>query len=125
MRKKLIWGEREQGSKHRRVCRTFGLLSPKMFRLDKDQFIDSAHSDETNIRKCNETKQKSAARAEQTQNAHRRGWIAEPPTPGAAATTPRCRQELILQQLHYHLHVTSVILHLLIDICHCLITNDD
>lgn len=38
---KLIWGEREQGSKHRQVCHTFGLLSPKMFRLNKDEFIDS------------------------------------------------------------------------------------
>lgn len=38
---KLSWGEREQGSKHRQVCHTFGLLSPKMFRLNKDEFIDS------------------------------------------------------------------------------------
>lgn len=123
--RKLIWSEREEGSKHIWVCHASGLLSPKMFRLNKGKFIDSAHSNETKRRKYNETKQKSVPRAEQTQNAHSRGWFVEHPTPGAAATMPRCCQKLILQQLHYHLHVTSVILHLLIDICHCLITNDD
>ena len=84
MGKKLIWGEREQGSKHRWVYHTFGLLSPKMFRLNKDEFIDSAHSNETNRRKRNETKQKSAAWDQQTQNAHSTAWVTKPPRHGAA-----------------------------------------
>jgi len=47
------------------------------------------------------------------------------PTAQRGSRSHRATVPLILQQLHYHLHVTSVILHLLIDICHCLITNDD
>lgn len=86
--RKLIWGEREQGSEHRWGSHTFGLLSPKMFRLNKDELIDPARSNETNRVKCKETKRNSAAGARQTQNAQSRGWMALPGARSAAAPLP-------------------------------------